>query len=113
MILITVTETCSCSAKPSGCEGLRTPFSYTASTCIPMAPLYAFLRSMLNSAGKRKRIAKQTSLTLRFKPKTLVGAAGLEPATLCLEDGGCHISQVPYFQMLTISMRYRLRVEAC
>jgi hypothetical protein len=40
--LITVTETCSCSAKPSGCKGLRTPFSYTASTCISMALLYAF-----------------------------------------------------------------------
>jgi len=47
--LITVTETCPCSAKPSGCEGLRTPFSYMAPTCISMALLYAFRGA---SAGK-------------------------------------------------------------
>src|ERR1017187_10184320 len=40
--LTTVTKTRSFSTKSSGCKGLRTPFSYTASTCILMAPLYAF-----------------------------------------------------------------------
>jgi hypothetical protein len=35
----------------------------------------------------------------RILLKTLVGAAGLEPATLCLEGGGCNDSQVPYFQV--------------
>src|SRR5271170_1865161 len=38
--LIAVTETYSWSAKPS--KGLRTPFSYTASTRIPRAVFYAF-----------------------------------------------------------------------
>jgi hypothetical protein len=35
----------------------------------------------------------------RISLKTLVGAAGLEPATPCLEGGGWHVSQVPYFQV--------------
>ena len=35
---------------------------------------------------------------VRISLKTLVGAAGLEPATLCLEGGGCIASQMPYFQ---------------
>src|SRR5437660_92914 len=36
-----VTMTCSFSARSSGLRGLRTPFWYTASTCILMAPWYA------------------------------------------------------------------------
>ena len=36
----TISDTCS--AKPSGCNGLSTPFSYMAATCIPRAPLYGF-----------------------------------------------------------------------
>ena len=39
-IVTTVTKTCSFSARSSGRKGLRTPFWYTASTCIVMAPLY-------------------------------------------------------------------------
>jgi hypothetical protein len=37
----------------------------------------------------------------RILLKTLVGAAGLEPATLCLEGGGCHVSQAPCFQVFS------------
>ena len=46
----------------------------------------------------------------------LVGAAGLEPATLCLEGGGCNVSQVPCFQMFSFQWDTRdvLRlVEPC
>jgi hypothetical protein len=52
----------------------------------------------------------------RILLKRLVGAAGLEPATTCLEGGGCNVAQVPCF--LVFSFQWDTRgvlslVEPC